>query len=614
MAFPLSALCGQEKTKFALCLLAVNPRLKGVLLAGEKGTGKSTAARALANLLKEPFLNLPLSVTEESLLGTLDLKAAVSGRRRLKTGLLARADGGVVYIDEINLFPRPLLTLLLDVLETGVLLVEREGVSCRVPARFVLIGSMNPEEGPLPPQLLDRFGLCVQVEAEKDLTLRVEVIKRRLAYERDPKGFAKRFVKAEEALKTQILSARKRLTTIKTPEKILGLIGVLVEEEGVSSHRAELMLLEAAKASAALAGREEVALEDVERVKELVLWHRRRPKQEEKKATPKKEKEKQTQKAPNTKAPLRTPKGNTEPDQGEKTPSQGISPSPTGLAPSEEKEEPKYFPVGEVFKTCDLPASPSKRALRLGRHSRTTSLTGPGHYLRPVPYRGQGQIALLPTLLSAALQGKFEKGRPQIGPEDLKAKLKVTKTSRLLLFCVDGSGSMAAEARMKETKGAIMSLLLSAYQRRDLAAMMVFRGKEAELVLPPTASVEFAGRLLAGLKVGGSTPLSHALLKLGEFLARRLKFYPQEAITVILITDGRGNVSFSGRPPREEIEEFAKRLRFEFPRVQFVIVDTETGPVRLELAKELAKALEAHYFTPEALRAERLFDIAKEVS
>ena len=617
MAFPFTALCGQEEMKLALLLLAVNPRLKGVLLWGEKGTAKSTAARALANLIEGPFVNLPLAATEEALLGGPDLKALFKGERSFLPGLIARAHGGVLYVDEVNLLPRPLLNLLLDVLETGLLTLEREGFSQTIRADFVLLASMNPEEGDLPPQLLDRFGLSVKVEAERDPTLRAEIVRRRLAYEKEPQTFEKNYAPKEAQLREKILAARGRLSQVKVPKKIMGLISLVNQEAQVAGHRGDLMLLEAAKALAALEGKDEVGLEEVERVKELVLRHRRRKKEkapEKKKKAPREspQKKAQNKKVPQAPQPQK-PADQAGMEERENMPSRPKKENPSGQGKDAGE---KIFPVGEVFKPqeFDDPLRPGKVALRLGRRGKAYTLEGPGYYLRPVPYRGRGQVALLPTLISSALRRPPRGGRLEISPDDLKAKFKLTRTAKLLLFCVDGSGSMAAEARMKETKGAIMSLLLSAYQKRDLVALMVFRDKEARVILPPTSSVEFAGRLLAHLPVGGSTPLSHALKALKDFLGRRLKLNPAEEISVILITDGRGNVSLTGKPPKEEIKALALELKATFPAVKFVVIDTETGPVRLEMARELADLLEARYFTPEALRAEHLVKLAKQLN
>jgi len=615
--FPFSALCGQEEMKLALLLVAINPRLKGVLLTGEKGTGKSTAARALSNLLDLPFVNLPLAATEEALLGGIDFSAAFRGEKKSTRGLLTKAHRGVLYVDEINLLPPHLLVSLLNAPDQGAFRLEREGLSEVFEADFVLLGSMNPEEGLLPPQILDRFGLCVLVESEKDPETRVEILKRRLSYEKDPESFKEAFAPQEEALKGRLLEARKLLSRVRVPARLKILLGHLASEASPAGNRAEIFLLEATKAHAALSGREEAELGDLEAVAEMVLRHRRRIPQEKSPPPPKKKKpqEKREKEAQNTLSKPEAPSSEA-PKTGQPDPSEASprASSPAGTRPREGEEE-RLFPVGEIFAVRDLsdPSARPKMTQSFGRGERALTLVGRGHYLRPVPYQGQGEMALYATLLAAARR-RAESGHTNfsVEPQDLRAKLKLTKTSKLLLFCVDGSGSMAAEARMKETKGAIMGLLLSAYQRRYQAALMVFRHKEARLVLPPTSSVEFAGKILENLTVGGSTPLSLALAQLGTFLEKRRRQFPQEQTTVILVTDGRGNVSLFRQPVKEEIAHLAEALRYRFPEVQFLVVDTETGPVRLEMARRLASWLGARYFTPETLRAERLAEVARE--
>ena len=620
MHFPFSALCGQREARLGLLLAALNPAVKGVLLVGEKGVGKSTAARALAGLLKGPFVNLPLSVTTEALLGSVDVEALFREGQKFTSGLLTQAHGGVLYLDEINLFSPYLLSFLLDVAESGRLKIEREGYSSTKKARFLLIGSMNPEEGPLSPQILDRFGLCVEMRAERDLSIRVEIIKRCLAYEEAPDSFFQLHASQERALQSRLEEARQRLSKVKVPLKIKEAIVAACQAAKVAGHRGDIVFLEAAKAHAAWEGRCKVLLEDLEAVSEMVLRHRRR---EAPKRRPKAKKAKIKKQTYQIKNQIIKEKHLvsrlTNVENGIKsleTPKKDLWPFETewgGVGPSFDDQK-RLFPVGEVFRIRDdfLGSNRIKKAALHGRRDKALTLTGPGYFLRAVPYQGQGELALYPTLVAALLNRPNRKGEGEfLKKEDLRAKLKVTKSSRLLIFCVDGSGSMAAEARMKETKGAIMSLLLSAYQKRDQVALMVFRGQGARFVLPPTSSVEFAGKILRHLTVGGSTPLALALERLGVFLSVRERRFPRENKTVFLITDGRGNVSLRGRPVREEIQGLALSLRSQYPQVQFIVVDTETGPVRLGLAKELAFFLGAHYFTPDVLRADRLLEIAR---
>ncbi len=633
--FPFSAIVGQEEMKLALLLAAVSREVSGVLLCGEKGTGKSTAARALAALLPElapgkpaPFVNLPLNATEEALFGTVDLeKTLAQGQPVYTPGLLVRAHQGVLYIDEVNLLPEHLVAGLLDVAGERRLVIEREGLSLTCPASFVLIGSMNPEEGELSPQFLDRFGLCVFVSGERDPEIRAEIVRRRLAFEKGPKDFCLFYKEAEEALKARLKQARRLYPQVVLPAKILVLISELAREARVSGHRADLVLSAAARAHAALAGRERVEIEDLEAVVELVLRHRRRE------APPPKTKQPEPQEPPSP--PETEPEKGPEPPPSS-TPEDSLPPSPEEEAPEERgnQEAPpqgpaeeippqegrdQVFDIGEIFALRPLELGP-RRPLRQGSSGkRSKSLHQRGRFIRAVVPRGRVKdVALSATLRAAAPYQRLRGGGPGQGliltPQDLREKLRQGRTGQLLLFCVDASGSMAAEARMQETKGAIMGLLLNAYQKRDRVALIVFRGKEAQLVLPPTNSVERAGKLLRYLPVGGSTPLSAALSYTADFLASYLRRAPETRVTVFFITDGRGNVSLGQGKPQEEIRALAQELRQRFPLVDFVVVDTETGLVRLEMAKELAHILSARYFTPEALKAEHLAQIARELT
>lgn len=276
-AFPFSALQGQSLLQTALLLTTVDPLIGGVLIEGPRGTAKSTAARALAGLLPNGhFVNLPLSTTEEQLVGTLDLEAALQAAEvRFRPGLFACAHEGVLYVDEVNLLADALVDLLLDVCASGINRIERDGISHSHPARLVLIGTMNPEEGALRPQLLDRFGLFVRLEARLSPPEREVIVRVRLAFDADPIAFSRQYAANETALAARIAQAQALLPSIAFDDLSHAQVAERCYAAAVEGVRADLVMLRAARAHAALAGRNYIDAMDIEAVAELVLAHRR---------------------------------------------------------------------------------------------------------------------------------------------------------------------------------------------------------------------------------------------------------------------------------------------------------------------------------------------------
>jgi magnesium chelatase subunit D len=665
--FPFSAIIGQERLKHALVLNAVNPRIGGVLIRGEKGTAKSTAVRALGELLPEiavvqgcsyncdpdeprslcencrngakefqvqlrriPVVTLPLNATEDRVAGGIDFNLAVkTGVRGFHPGLLAKAHRGILYVDEVNLLDDHIVDIILDAAASGRNLVEREGVSFSHLSRFILVGTMNPEEGELRPQLLDRFGLCVEVASEKDMEKRTVLMHRREEYDTDPWGFIRRFQAEDENLTRRIISARSLLMQgMRFPDHLRRLIGEICTGNNVAGHRADLVIEQAARAAAALKGHPEVTVDDILDVAPLALAHRKR---ETAPPPPAPKHERNPEKPPeNPQAELQDEHGQTAQDQPHSeesvhTDDQSPSEGPENAEDNDEDTSQaggsdsadQFFDVGDTFRVKRF-ASPRDRVFRRGsgRRSRTRVAEKQGRYVRSTINRNTGDVAFDATLRAAApyqLTRRKESGLALVlRPEDIREKLRERRIGNFLLFVVDASGSMGARGRMKASKGAIMSLLLDAYQKRDHVAMVSFRKHDAMLNLPPTASIELAARLLKEMPVGGRTPLSSGLVKSYEVLRNYLVRDPTARPIVIFITDGKSNVALGEIKPLEESLELASRLAGD-KRIRFIVVDTESqGLVNFGLARNLAVSMNARYFKLEDLKADTLLNLVKE--
>jgi len=663
--FPFPAIVGQEELKLSLILNAINPRIGGVLIRGEKGTAKSTAVRALASLLpsietiegcqfslapdeaegrckscrlcnrqgavverRVRVVTLPLNATEDRVAGGIDFeKTTRDGVRTILPGLLAQAHQGILYVDEVNLLDDHLVDVILAAVAAGVNRIEREGVSFAHPAICILVGTMNPEEGDLRPQLLDRFGLCVEVKAETDREMRVMTMEQREIFDTEPNNFIERFADETQALAGQIKTAQSRLARVQLSGRQRALISELSTEARVAGHRADLIIEQAARVLAAFSERLEVEDEDIIKVAPLALRHRRReqapppppPEEKEHEHThddepPEDEQEdEQNQDAPGE----QQPPSDEKPDKDEAD-SGGGSPDE-----SQEPNEPvnsdaleKVFEVGATFKVKPFTVN-KDRAFRRGSGRRSRSRVNglQGRYVKSTLPRGAKDVALDATLRAAAPYQRQRQGQNNcaiaIRPSDIREKIRERRIGNFLLFVVDASGSMGARGRMTATKGAIMSLLLDAYQKRDKVAMISFNKDEARLNLPPTSSIDMAARMLTEMPVGGRTPLNHALIKVDEVLRGQLARDPTSRPIVVLITDGRSNVAVAHGKPMDECLELAHRLARE-ERIRFILVDTEEqGLIRFGLAAKIAEALKARYFKTADLKVDTLLDLIK---
>ncbi|MBC6449894.1 putative cobaltochelatase [Actinokineospora xionganensis] len=644
--YPFSAVVGHDDLRLALLLNSVHPGIGGVLVRGEKGTAKSTIVRALAALLPEAsvvagcrfscdperpdphcpdgphtdfdddtrparLVELPVGATEDRLIGSLDLERALTeGVRAYQPGLLAAAHRGVLYVDEVNLLHDHLVDLLLDAAAMGRAHVEREGVSVSHAASFLLVGTMNPEEGELRPQLLDRFGLTVEVRASRDVPTRTEVIRRRLAFEADPAGFAERWSSSDSELATRIVAARKALPEVSLPDSELRRIAAVCAAFDVDGMRADLVLARTAVAHAAWRGAERVEESDVEVAARLALPHRRRRDPFDEPGIEQDQLDQALKDAAEDAEP--------DPDPGPDGPGGG-APEP-GEGPSGPSQGPQNAEAPPSPSGGQGPATPDPafRARQLeiagvgegapGRRSR--SRAGSGRALRASTSQGSG-IHLVGTLTAAAPYQR-DRGRTGAGlivrSADVRKAVREGRESNLVLFLVDASGSMAARKRMSAVTGAVVSLLRDAYQRRDKVGLVTFRGSSAELALPPTSSVEAAVARLRDLRTGGRTPLADGLLRARKTLAVERLRDPRRRALLVVVTDGRATVAVS-RDAVGDAMRAAAMIAAE--GTASVVVDCESGPVRLGLAGKLTAALGGTGLRLEELSADSVAGVVR---
>jgi magnesium chelatase subunit D len=636
--FPFSAIVGQDALGEALLACAVDPAIGGVLVRGERGTAKSTAVRAVAPLLppvrvfagsrysidpdgREPdpdgggeiverpvrLVELPVGATADRLVGTLDLDRALSeGTRAFEPGLLAAAHRGILYVDEVNLLPDHLVDVLLDAAAMGRNHVEREGISVSHPARFMLVGTMNPEEGDLRPQLLDRFGLSVEVAASADAAERVQVVRRRLAFDADPDAFAAAWAGEEQAVAARVAAARDRLERVRLGDRMLLLIAGTCARLGVDGLRADIVCARTASALAALDGVDEVGEEHVRRAARLALSHRRRRGPFEAPGLDDDELDRALDDA-------RGEDGDG-PDDAPGGPPPGRAPGPSPGAEPTEAGAPDPVPAasggsargdasdrealrrgGVAPERVETPAEPGVPPLlalagrgrgSAGRRSRGSGGEGAAVDSRP-PLAEVSDLAVAATLRAAALRTGARSAGAPLRPraDDLREHVREGREGNLVVFCVDASGSMGARRRMVAVKAAALGLLLDAYQRRDRVALITFRDAGADLVLAPTSSVERAAVALTALRTGGGTPVAGGLWRARQLVLDERVRDPDRRSLVLVVTDGRASGGSDGRAAAERA---AAALGGTADGV--VVFDAEQGAVRLGLAGRVAAA------------------------
>lgn len=626
--FPFTAVLGQERIKKALIHVMVNPRIGGLLIAGEKGTAKSTLIRASRLLAWDMrIVECPLNITEDRLVGAIDIKAALqAGRRVPGRALLAEADGHILYVDEVNLLPDHIVNALLDAASGGINVIEREGISFRHSSRFILLGSMNPEEGKLRPQFLDRFGLYAEVESEKDPGIRIEILRRCLAFEADPCGFVAHFAPETETLAGKIAAAKALLPRVECTQNALGLAARLASEANCAGHRGELALIETARANAAFEGRRMVNLEDIRNAAEYALPHRARnapspPSEikEPEEAEADDAGESQTgSSSPDTAAPDEAPSPPDTQNGGEQLSPNGGSPAGNpGVSPGETSGETlgesggsdeDILTPGESFaiKQWQDPWNIRRKNAGSGKRYVAWTRRREGRY---VGYRLPGREGVQDLAFDATLRAAapFQNGRDKGGKaiaifgSDLRVKIREKRGGGCILFVVDASASMGANARMTAVKAAIVSMLNVSYQKRDKVGLIAFRRDRAELLLGITSSVELARKKLESLPTGGATPLARGLELAYEVIMGLRSRDPDTIPVMVLVSDGRASGP-SGSDPFGEALAAAERIRHQ--KIHAIILDTENSFIRLGMCEKLHEKLRGLLITMEELEAE----------
>jgi len=660
--YPFSAIVGQEEMKLALTLNAIDPLIGGVLIMGHRGTGKSTAVRALGQLLPAitsvagcayscdptesgnlcaecrakvdkrieltierktvPVVELPLGATEDRVCGTIDIERALTqGKKAFDPGLLARANRGFLYIDEVNLLEDHLVDLLLDVAVTGWNKVERENISVEHPAKFVLIGSGNPEEGELRPQLLDRFGLHTEVRTENYLDNRISIIERRDAYDRDPREFCESYATKDDKIREGIIQARSNLRSVVVDKSVLTKIAQLCADLSIDGHRGELTIVRAARALAALAGRSKVTENDVRNVSAMALRHRMRRDALDETASA--EQIQQAVESVFPQAPAETKPGDGPSDDGshgqKQTPQRGRSKDQPVQPPAPGKhqttargnpnlDEASSFPAVDD-RTVRLKLDEALQSTGRGRfsqsHSRRSKVVknNPtnlrGKYTRAVDYKtSRSRIAFDATLRALAISKAGN--APGQTANVLRYKVLKQKQGTLYVFLIDTSGSMAVN-RIARAKTAILKVLRKSYLNRDSVSIISFHGTSAKVELPPSRSILRARRVLDNLQMGGSTPLAMGLVCAIDLIRQSAEKFGDT--TLLLFTDGRSNVplkrkAYTIRAMRQHaIEREVHHLSFELRRTgaRMVLVDTQRQFESSEDTRRLAKILRAQF-------------------
>ena len=611
-SFPFSAVVGLDDCKRALECALVNPNIRTVLLRGECGSAKTTLARAAAGITERKVVNCPLNVTDEQLFGGIDIEEAIkTGKTILQPGLLSRADGNILYIDDVNLIDRGMLAGILDAVLTGNVHVERGPISASYQCNTTLVATMNPNDSDLSSHTLDRFDLCAYIPPS-DESQRKSVLSRNISYSQDPEGFRKLYSEEEKDEKDKIQRGIKILPLVTISDELISVISELCIKVAADGLRGDLAMVNCSKSLAALNGRDEVMKKDVEEAAVLCLPHRRNysqpppPPEEEppEEEPPEEDQDNQEQQEP----PEEPPKDEEEEQKDDDQENNEEPPMPPDLPDLEEM----MFEIGRQFRVIDYLDTnerlPSRTKTRKGRRAMAVSADGTGRYARSkYPDGKTNDIAFDATIRAAAPYQKVRESDDLalvIESQDIRMKVRERRSGCTLLFLVDASGSLGVRKRMSTVKGAILSMLRDSYVKRDRIGLMAFRRDSAEMILPPTKSVEYSYKCLEELPTGGKTPLGEALVRVNEYMTAYARCHIGERCYIILLTDGRANVPLQeGMNANEEVQKMAEDM--SIPHVKWIVVDASASFPRFDNAERLAEKMGARYFRLEDLDADR---------
>ena len=616
--FPFTAVVGMEDGKRALECALINPNIRTVLIRGGSGSAKTTLARAAAGISDRTVINCPLNITEEQLFGGIDIEKAMNtGKAELLPGLLSRANDNILYIDDVNLMERGMLAGILDAVLTGVVHVERGPISATYRCDTKLIATMNPEDVDISSHTLDRFDLCAYVPPS-DESQRKAILSRNISFSEDERRFSNLYSDDENNERMKIERGMKILPLVTISDELVNVISELCIKVAADGLRGDIAMVNCARSIAALNGRDEVLKKDVEEAAVLCLPHRRnydQPPPPENKEQQEEDREQQEENDDRQEPPEQEEHEDEREDEKEDDEDTSDESPPIPDFPD---LEDMMFEIGRQFRVIDYldmnERIPSRTKTRKGRRSMAVSADGTGRYARwKYPDGKTPDIAFDATIRVAAPYQRVRHSEDLflvIEPQDIRMKIRERRSGSTLLFLVDASGSLGVRKRMATVKGAILSMLRDSYVKRDRIGLMAFRRDSAEMILPPTKSVEYSYRCLEELPTGGKTPLGEALIRVNEYMTAYARCHIGERCYIILVTDGRANVPLQeGMNANDEVQKMAEDMGI--PHVKWIVVDASASFPHFDNAERLAEKLGARYFRLEDLDADRFVEGVK---